>query len=419
MYKSILVFILFSICIRIQAQYKTISSASEAGWTNSPVFSQNKLAGQLSAGYSGSLVTNFQNPASYADANLTSVDIGVHALSGSYQYNDSTLSSSGVGLTHFAIQMPLTNGKSGLSLGFFRNSSTNYGIRYSGYDSSFGSLYNYKSGKGNIYQAYIGTGFRFSKFKIGGNLGLTFGQVEHTNDIVFSDSSTLPTIANRNAISEIGLQYTLGAQYEIETGKDKHLILGGYYTSTLTKSGQIENKKQSIFKQNGNYEYNTLSDTTYDIDLPKYNKLGLGMSYLRNKTLLLGTEINIEDYSNYKSMLSTSKLENAWHLHLGMEYKPYMNRNISTRKYLNRLTYRFGTILGKNQYNLGGSLNDLEFSGGATLPILGRNVGYITVGGSYRIRGFGGNTSQVTDNIMTLNIILTFADKWFLRQKFD
>jgi hypothetical protein len=57
--------------------------------------------------------------------------------------------------------------------------------------------------------------------------------------------------------------------------------------------------------------------------------------------------------------------------------------------------------------------------GGATLPVFGRNIGYITLGAEYGIRGFGGQKKQLSENYLSIHMIITFADKWFTRQRFD
>ena len=401
------------------AQFRTLTSASDIGRLSSSVFSQNRFAGQLSAAYVGNLVTNFQNPASYADASLTSIEIGANSISGAYQLGDTTRSSGGLGINHFAMQFPLTAGKSGMSFGFMKNSNTNYSLKKVSTDANFGSFSNQLNGQGNTYQAYIGTGFRFKGLKLGANLGINFGQIEHNDDLVFPDSTYLPRIATNNIVSEFGIQYTLGAQYELEVSKSRQIVLGAYYTSALSHSATNELKKQNIFDRSGILEYITLKDSTSENDLPKYSKFGLGMSMIQNKTTMLGAEFTMENFSDFKSILTKQNLQNAWHLHLGSEYKPFMNREVNSRKYFNRLTYRIGAVLGKSEQNFIGTLNDIRVMGGVTLPVLSRNIGFISLGTEYGIRGFGGDKTQLSENYFNIHLILTFADKWFIRQKFD
>ncbi len=401
------------------SQYRSLTSASDIGRLNSSIFSQNRFAGQLSAAYVGNFTTNFQNPASYADATLTAVEVGANSISGTYHLEDSTNSSGGLSINHFSMLFPLTPGKSGLSMGFLRNANTDYSIRKNGVDNTFGSFSNQLKGFGNTYQAYIGTGFRIKNLKLGANLGFIFGQTEHTNDIIFPDSTHIPRLVNRNIISEFGIQYTLGAQYEWQIAKEKQAVLGMYYTSSLSKNGTNELRRQNAFDRSGITEFVILKDSSFNTELPKYSKLGIGASLINNKTTLIGAEFTLESFSGFRSKLTNQNLQDAWHIHLGAEFKPFMSRDLDARKYFNRLTYRAGAVIGKSEQNFEGTVNDIKFMGGATLPVFGRNIGYITLGAEYGIRGFGGQKNQLSENYLSIHMIITFADKWFTRQRFD
>lgn len=416
--------IVFAIClllevVHVKAQYRTLTSASDLGRLNSNIISLNKFSGELSAAYVGSMAINFQNPASYADASLTTIEVGANSISGAYQIGDTSLRSGGLSINHFAMQFPLNAGKSGLTLGFMRNSNTDYSIRRTSTDMTFGSFANQLSGLGNTYLAFIGAGFRFKNLKLGTNIGFNFGQTTYNDDLIFPDSSNLPRIATRNSISEFGVQITLGAQYELELSKTKQLVLGTYYSTAISHSGTSELKKQNVFNRSGFLEYVSLKDSSSVIDLPSYSKFGIGASLIQNKSTLIGAEFTFEKCSDFKSLLTGQNLLNAWHTHIGWEFKPFMNRNIDARKYFNRLTYRAGAFVGKSEQNFTGTINDFRLLAGVTLPVLSRNIGFISLGAEYGIRGFGGDKNQISENMLSFHMILTFADKWFMRQKFD
>jgi hypothetical protein len=404
------------------AQFRTLSSANGEGRTLTPVFSQNRFAGQLSAAYVGNLVMNSQNPASYADASLTAIEAGTIGLSGSYTLNDSTKSSAGMGLSHFSILLPMTTGKSGMGIGFYHHANTNYGIKSLVNDTIFNIKdYNFKSGTGNLYNVFVGVGFRFKSWKFGANLTTQFGNNSYLNDTEFPDSTAIPTLRDRQSVSQMGMLYTLGTQYEWTINKTKQAIFGAYYNGTLFQSGSADIAKQHIFNRGfAPKEYISLTDTTQSVDIPSYSKFGIGASLITNRSFLLGTEFTYEDFSDFKTRIDNknTNLQNAWHVHIGGEYKPFMNRTNDARKYFNRVTYRFGAVVGKSEQNYTGTINEYKIMGGATLPILGRNIGYITLGMEYGARGFGEKT-QVSENLLSFHMILTFADKWFIRQKFD
>jgi hypothetical protein len=162
----------------VSSQYRSLMSANEQGRILSSCFSSSRLAGELSAAYSSSNVINFQNPASYVDASLTSIEVGTYAENGSFNFKDSSKTSGGVGLTHISFLLPLSVGKSGLGFGFYRNSTTDYGYRNTGTTPSFGSIQRVLSGSGNSYNTFVGFGLRKKNLKIGANIIANFGNVE-------------------------------------------------------------------------------------------------------------------------------------------------------------------------------------------------------------------------------------------------
>jgi len=400
------------------AQYRSLLSASEHGRSISSVFSSNRLAGNLSAAYSGGQVMNFQNPASYADATLTNIEVGTYAENGSYEMMDSAKSSGGIGLTHFSLLLPLSPGRSGLGLGFYRNSATDYSYKSSSQDALFGTIDRRLLGNGNSYSAFVGTGIRFSRLKVGANLMANFGNVNYQSDIIFVDSMRLPRIREINSLSEFGFSYHLGLQYDFVLSPDKEIIVGAYYRNTFYRNGSNQLLIQNIYNAGLTSEARIkAADTTYDVTMPTSSQFGIGISYIVNKSILVGAEMNFTNLSAYKNILDTTYLGNAYSLNLGMEYKPYMNRNTNTRKFLNKLTYRLGANMGKNEYSLSG-INDFKVMGGVTIPVLSRSIGYITTGIEFQQRSNNG-VRNISESILSLRLILTFADKWFVRSKFD
>lgn len=404
---------------KISGQYRSILSANDQGRILTPSFSTNRLSGELSAAYSSSNVLNFQNPASHADASLTAIEVGTYGENGSFELRDSLKSSGGVGLTHFSFLLPLTTGKSGLGLGFYRSSTTDYSYRNPATTPNFGTIERIQSGNGNSYNTFIGGGLRFKNLKIGANLIANFGNVGHQYDVKFADSLKLPVIRELSSISHFGFSYSTGIQYDIEISKSKQLLLGAYYSSSFFRNGSNQFIQQSIYNQGlTNEQFINQSDTTYDVSLPSPSKLGLGISYVYNRSLLLGTEFGYTSNGDAKNKLDTASLQNAWSAHLGVEYKPFLNRNNDSRKYFNRLTYRLGAIIGKNEQSFSGSINDFKVMGGVTLPLLSRSVGYLTMGLEFQQRNNNG-LNQISESILSFRLILTFADKWFIRSKFD
>lgn len=414
-------FIILSLIISLNssAQFRSLLSANGQGRLNSSVFSSNKLCGELSAGYMNNLVINKQNPASYIQSSLTLIDIGVRAENGSFSLLDTVKSSGGITMSHIAFLFPLTPGKSGLSIGFTQNSSVNYSLKSLNSDALFGKYNQTQSGNGNTYNAYAGVGFKVNKFSFGSNLNFIFGNVKYNQDINFTDSSFMPTIRHRNDISMFNLAYDLGAQYYTDINKKNAISFGIYYKGNLSSTATNKYTRQSLQTVSSTSTNATvLEDSTYSVDLPKNTKIGFGVNYYANKAINIGTEFNLGFFDGYTDYFTGLPLQNTWHFHTGIEYRPILNRDIDSRKYFNKVTYRFGTILGKSEHNIEGSLNDFKIMGGISLPVLNRTVSQITIGLEYHKLGFS-TDKNYGESLFTFHTQITFGDKWFIRPKFD
>ncbi|MFY7861882.1 MAG: hypothetical protein ACOVP5_06600 [Chitinophagales bacterium] len=418
--KNIFCFLALTVVLSFSsfAQYRSLMSANGDGRVLSPVFSQNRLTGGLSAAYSSSNVHNALNPASYADAALTALEVGTSLESGSYTFRDSIMSSGGLGINHFSVLLPLTVGKSGLGFGFHKNTSANYGITSRNSDPRFGGFDYIKSGNGNLYHGFVGTGIRFSKLKLGASVLFNFGNISRDEDISFPDSVNLPKVRNRSNTSQFGVSYNFGAQYEFPVNKTDQIILGGYYQGSLSNSGTASILNQNVYTLNSSTRTITLQDTTMDVDVVSASRYGVGVSYLIKRAMMVGTEFSGMNLNNFKNSLDTFRPSSAWSFNLGLEYRPSLNRENDGRKYFNRVTYRVGAQIGKNEQSVDGSINEFTAMAGATFPTFTRSIGYITTGFEFQQRNNMG-MQNISESVFTFRLILTFADKWFIRSKFD
>jgi hypothetical protein len=87
------------------------------------------------------------------------------------------------------------------------------------------------------------------------------------------------------------------------------------------------------------------------------------------------------------------------------------------RKYFNRVVYRGGVVLGKSEFNIPGSINELKITTGVSLPVLSRTLSYITLGAEYHQIGF--DSKAQSESYFKFIAQITFGDRWFVRPKFD
>lgn len=400
------------------AQVNSIFSMDGKGRMGSNVFSSNRLMGDISASYSSHLNINALNPAAYSNASLTLIDFGFKGENGSVTYNDSTKKSGGLGPTHLAFLFPLKMNKWGLSFGMSNSSQVNYSFYNTSNDPTFGKVGNNISAEGNLYKTYIGTGFKIKDFSFGANIGLEFGNKKAINDYTFVDSLFLPKIRNRISTSNTNFYYNLGVLYTKDLNKKNTIQLGAFYLSDFSNRASDQVVREAITVLSGsNIKTRTLQDTTISYSAPRFSQFGLGISYILNKSTTFAFEYQMRDFSNFTTYYQDAYLNKAWSLHTGVEIRPFQNPNVNMRKYFNRVVYRGGVVLGKSEFNIPGSINELKITTGFSLPVLSRTLSYITLGAEYHQIGF--DTKAQSESYFKFIAQITFGDRWFVRPKFD
>lgn len=400
------------------AQVNSVFSIDGKGRMGSNVFSSNRLMGDMAASYSSHLNINALNPASYSNASLTLIDFGFKGENGSVTYNDSTKKSGGLGPSHLAFLFPLKMNKWGLSFGMSNSSQVNYSFYNTSNDATFGKVGNNISAEGNLYKTYIGTGFKIKDFSFGANIGLEFGNKKAINDYTFVDSLFLPKIRNRISTSNTNFYYNLGVLYTKDLNKKNTIQVGAFYLSDFSNSASDQVVREAITVLSGStLKTRTLQDTTISYSAPRFSQFGLGISYILNKSTTFAFEYQMRDFSNFTTYNQDAYLNKAWSLHTGVEIRPFQNPNVNMRKYFNRVVYRGGVVLGKSEFNIPGSINELKITTGVSLPVLSRTLSYITLGAEYHQIGF--DSKAQSESYFKFIAQITFGDRWFVRPKFD
>ena len=402
----------------INAQVNSIFSMDGKGRMGQNVFSSNRLMGDMAASYSSHLNINALNPASYNNASLTLIDFGFKGENGSVTYNDSTKKSGGLGPSHLAFLFPLKMNKWGLSFGMSNSSQVNYSFYNTSNDATFGKVGNNNSAEGNLYKTYIGTGFKIKDFSFGANIGLEFGNKKAINDYTFVDSLFLPKIRNRISTSNTNFYYNLGVLYTKDLNKKNTIQIGAFYLSDFSNSTSDQIVREAITViSSSTSKSRIIQDTSISYSAPRFSQFGLGISYILNKSTTFAFEYQMRDFSNFTTYYQDGYLNKAWSLHTGVEIRPFQNPNVNIRKYFNRVVYRGGVVLGKSEFNIPGSINELKITTGVSLPVLSRTLSYITLGAEYHQIGF--DTKAQSESYFKFIAQITFGDRWFVRPKFD
>ncbi|MDB5284468.1 MAG: hypothetical protein JWO06_3543 [Bacteroidota bacterium] len=403
------------------------------GYIESTVFSANKGMGEVAAPYASAVNINYTNPASYASLTRTTVQIGANVEGLSILTRDSTYSSAGAGISHFAIAFvpnPKHNNWA-ISVGIVPVSMVNYNFAQAYSDSVIGNYYQAYTGSGSLYNVYVGGAYKIKGFSIGANIGYTFGKLEYQKLIEFPDTAYAFNTRNITDVNMGGVSYSVGVQYQRLIYKNVNdpdprsqiYAMFGLYGSGGTKL----TTKTSTYWDRFSYDASSniiVSDTLQStfkqkgtITMP-YN-IGGGLMFGNELYWLVGADFKYTNWKNFSSPLDNGSLANSYRISFGAQITPkYDDRN-----YLKRIQYRAGFYTGKSEINISGlQLTENAGTVGIGFPLKKvapfKELGTINVTGEFGSRG-GNDKSLIRENYYRFTFGFVLNDIWFIKRKFD
>ena len=384
----------------------------------------NRAIGGLSSAYADYSTVNFANPASYSSLKITTLDIGL-------DYNSRTLrdlnpprkfGSSYLIPSYLQIGVPLSKKKNwGMAFGLRPLTRINYDIttrtRLSGIDSA---AYNFM-GNGGTYQASWGMAYGTKSLSIGFNAGYMFGNKEYASRLSFiNDTLTYKTANAADTTRFGGLFLNAGIQYKIKLNEKTSLRLGAH-GNLAAKLNATRNLTRATVEYSDNTGFivvdsvYTGSDIKGDIIYPSAWSAGFMLE--KENQWMLGGEIGIANWADYRYYGVADNMINSWTARLGGQWLP----NFKGENYWSRVAYRLGASFGPANIQLTKPIPQYIFSFGAGLPVR-RNVytnQYTMINASFEV-GFRGNKeNDIRENIFRLSLGLNLSDIWFNKPKYQ
>ena len=292
------------------------------GYLPSDVFSSTRAMGGIATGYSSAFHINHTNPASYADIAITTFEVGVNVDAATVHTKDSAYNGVNGTVSHVAIGVPLIRNKWGLSFGLLPYSFLNYDFANKDVDTS--KVY---TGKGSLYQLYVGTAYRIKDFSIGINGGYVFGKLDYTKGFAFTDSIGAYNVQNATSLKVGGFVYNIGIQYKKRVLKkspqnslksDIFITAGAQGTTSVRLNARTSSQWQ---------RYINLSDVPTVIDTPlsyaeqkgkvtiPYN-FSLGLTAGNENWWLVGIDFKYAGWSRFAYSLNDYVLKEIGRAHV-------------------------------------------------------------------------------------------------------
>lgn len=395
---------------------------------------QTRGMGGISAGYSDAATINTNNPATYGNLILTTLDVGIEydgrtikSLNplGSYTSNNAIIS-------YLEVAFPLLNGNkkaiknhTGWAFAFGLKPVTriNYKIASPAKIGADSTVTVYE-GNGGINEAFIGTALRLKNFSIGFNTGYLFGNKDYSSRLLLSnDSSDYFYSSEYKTTTRFGgLFLNAGFQYAIKLKKGIFRL--GAYGNLQRQYNASKDDVVQTFAYNVDASNPDKIDSVFENPGQK-GKVQLPVSFgagftLEKEHVLLGADFEATNWDTYRFYGQKDLVKNSWLAKFGMQYYPSPN---GSSKYFNNVRYRAGFAFGNDYIAVDNSMPVYTISLGGTFPLKLRHSYYdnqysfMNLSLEYGSRG--NNSNNIRENTFKVGVGFSLSDLWFRRQKYQ
>ncbi len=410
------------------AQVGSPYSQYGVGDLNRVGFGQSQAMGGIGIGLRTNQHINVLNPAAYSalDSNSVIYELG---LSGGFNTVETTNASdfkTDGNIDYFALGFRAAR-RWHTGLGLMKVTNIDYLLKSDNSNNYNGLIDTYYYGDGGTYKFYWTNSFAVTEeLSLGVSINYNFGAINRVKTIIFYEDSGADNTKYDEQTNLYGFTFDYGAQYTLPLKNSWDLTLG------LTYSNQMKvNKKSNIM---AGTLYNTsygeivledviagvLIDTVINIEDEKSKtklpqKIGGGFTLSKKNKLIVGADINFQNWSNFELDSFDEALNDQFSIHAGMEYTPDYK---SMTSYLKRTHYRLGGHFNQSHITIGSQrINDYGISFGVGLPLRRTNTSFNV---SFEL-GQRGTTEQnlVKETYGVVSLNLSLSDIWFLKRKYN
>ncbi|MGM9785890.1 MAG: hypothetical protein ACI3ZS_03550 [Candidatus Cryptobacteroides sp.] len=372
---------------------------------------------------------NYMNPAAVTarDTLAFMADFGLSEKNTIYRQGDIRSGNNTFNVYDFILSFPIWR-SSAFMVGITPYSDVGYNFSSIEDDQSIigntGNISYDSSGKGSVYQVFLGAGVTFWKrLSVGAELIYYFGNVDKITTMDYANSS-YRSVNSGSDLTIRGVTGKFGLQYEQKLGGNVSMILGATYKMGTNMKGYSTTYRyatQSSVTDTLKYNVDTLSRSGVRFG----DELGVGISlkggeqwtvefdYIRSDWRKSGMETapgfsSISDGAVFTSTVSHS-------FRAGFEIVP--NRN-DIRYYFRRCAYRAGLYYDKAYYKLdGNNVNSMGLTLGITLPVF-RWYNGISLGIDVGQRASTRN-NMIRERYVMFNVGFNIHDIWFQKPRYN
>lgn len=393
-----IIMILWVIC-RITTANAASSMFSGIGYGLLQDFHSSRSAGMGGAALAlnDTLSLNYLNPAALAGIQQARVSMGGYFLNQEMRDHNAMDVDGWAQVEHFALALRL---KSGFTIGFFLYpfSRSEYRYGWSG-EVSGANYYQSLQGTGGLSRAALNAAVALGNWgKIGGGLGVIWGQVEELRGSYFQASGYED------------IEFLTSKQWLAFAGSAGLML---HPTDRLTIGAVFEPEIPIQLDQSFTYEEDD-SIAIYEAEYRLAALYGLGLSWQLSLQFLSSAQILYRPWDQLNDLPGNpADYRNSLDVSAGIEWAP---GNWESEHFLRRLMYRFGGRWESGYVQSeGNSIQGYFASAGISYPFRnGRHS--LDVAVEYGLRGdLSSNGGQ--ENILKVRFGLNLGGSWFVRAK--
>ena len=367
----------------------------------------------------------FLNPASYSSLDTNSFvfdfgfDYGKNYISGA----SSKFSSNDINFHHLVMGFPLSKGW-GFAVGIIPVSSGYYditgdvSINSPDYNPNVGEYKIDHSGTGGISKIFLGSGVRILKnLSLGANFTILTGQINRTNQFVFSSSSDFYSTFHNDSQEHfelMGFGFDYGLQYTIPLKKNYFVNLGVSLSSNSNYNSKYNqlSMKYTAYGISDTVSYTSITSAkTY---IP--GTLSVGISFGKKNKFTAGLDYVATKWSAARIPGSTGYAADTKSIQFGAEFIPDKFSNYS---YLSRVQYRIGGHFGDNYLIINGEqIKEFGASVGVGVP-LPRTQSVANIYFDFTRKSGSLSNSLHSEDYLSVGFSLNLYDLWFIKRKYD
>lgn len=270
-----------------------------------------------------------------------------------------------------------------------------------GSDEKFTTYY---TGSGGLHKVYMSLAFNITENLSAGITGsIIMGSITHSEESDYWNTT-------RKSVCNIAPHLDFGLQYHLPVSESRAVtagIIGGYKKKIST-----HNTYNVTSSADSSTVVNKVTPSTVHY-IPTH--IGGGISY-SSRTVTVGVDYTFQKWSSIDSGSDVILYKDRNRLTAGLSWTP---NPYDVRRYWKKISFRFGASVDDSYLSVSGRSGlNWSLSAGMSLPIMNATSLYWSL--KFRRYSYPASTrNTITENMLTLNLGISFGENWFIRKKYE